>query len=100
MDDKRKKERQKVYQDKRWKTLRALKIQNNPLCEKCYEEGRITPAHDVHHIKSFCVRGISPEEKEKRAFDYNNLKSLCRDCHIKIHNPDGTIKDKLNKYDF
>lgn len=94
----RKKERQKIYQDKRWKTLRSIKIQDQPLCEMCLKEGKIVPAHDVHHIKSFCARNITEEEKIRRAFDYDNLMSLCVDCHLKIHNPQGTIMDKIRKY--
>lgn len=98
--DKRKAERQEVYNTKRWKTLRDEMRMRQPLCQDCLQKGIIKPMEEVHHIKSFCAKGISPEEKEKRAYDINNLVCLCKDCHIRRHHPDGTIKDKLNKYDF
>lgn len=95
----RRKFRQKVYNTKRWRDLRTQKIQEQPLCQDCLKEGKITPAQEVHHIKSFCKRGLTPEEVEKRAFDYDNLVCLCKSCHIKRHTPDGmTMKDKLLKY--
>lgn len=96
--EERRKERQKVYNTKRWKELRELKVQANPLCEECLKEGRITPAQEVHHIKSFCARGLSPEEKERRAYDYENLMSLCKDCHHKKHDTQSRIKESLEKY--
>ena len=62
------------------------------------KEGRITPTTEIHHIKSPFAKGITEEEKAKRAYDENNLVALCRDCHIKRHHPEGTIQDKLKKY--
>ena len=96
--EERRKDRQAVYNTPRWKNLRTLKIQEQPLCEMCLKSGRVKPAEQVHHIKSPFVRGISAEEKERRAYDYDNLMSLCVDCHIKIHHPEGTIKERLLKY--
>lgn len=96
--EERRKERQAVYNTKRWKELRLLKIQSNPLCEDCLKNGKITPSEEVHHIKSFCKKGLSPEEKELRAYDYGNLVSLCRECHWRRHHPEGIIQDLLDKY--
>ena len=95
----RNKERQMLYQSKRWKSLREYMVQTHPLCEKCLQEGKITPTQDVHHRLSPFQKGITEEEKERRAFDEKNLMCLCRDCHIKEHHKgELTIKEKLEKY--
>lgn len=97
--DARKKERQEIYQSKRWKEVRKEYYQAHPLCERCLKEGRITPAHDIHHRLSPFAKGLTPEEKYRRAFDWSNLMALCVDCHIKEHHKDElTMKDKLDKY--
>ena len=60
-------------------------LKNDPLCEMCLEEGIVTPADDVHHIVSF----MSVTDKHSRtylAYDYNNLKSLCKKHHQLVHN--------------
>ena len=74
-------------------------VQMHPLCQKCLEQGKLTPTTEVHHRLSPFQRGITEEEKERRAFDENNLMCLCRDCHIKEHHKgELTIKEKLEKY--
>ncbi len=78
-------DRRMIYNSERWRKLRAWKFANNPLCEKCQEQGVITPAEDIHHIVSF----MSTDDKYQRAFlayDYDNLLSLCKPCHQLIHN--------------
>lgn len=74
--DKRK--RQEIYQDRRWRLLRQVKMIDNPLCERCEAEGRVKPTEEVHHIVPI---DINPD----LAFDYDNLKSLCIDCHKLEH---------------
>lgn len=97
--DARHRERQELYQSKRWKEVRKAYFQDHPLCERCLKEGRITPAHDIHHRLSPFAKGLTPEEKDRRAFDWSNLMALCVDCHIKEHHKDElTMKDKLDKY--
>lgn len=94
----RRKERQALYNTKRWRETRDYMRMEYPLCQDCLKEGRITPMEEVHHIRSPFVRGLSPEEKEKRSFDIENLVCLCVDCHMRRHNPSGTVKDLLEKY--
>lgn len=94
----RRKNRQELYSTKRWKECREYMRQQHPLCQDCLERGIIKPMEEVHHIKSPFARNISPEEKEKRAYNEDNLVCLCKDCHIKRHHPEGTIKDKLRLY--
>lgn len=77
--------RRAIYNSERWHRLRALKFADSPLCEKCLQEGKVVPAEDIHHVVSF----MSTEDKSKRlwlAYDYDNLMSLCKECHQKIHN--------------
>lgn len=75
-----KKAQQAIYQDPRWKRLRASKIQDNPLCECCEAKGIVTQTQEVHHKKPW-ETGATPEEQEELAFDYNNLLSVCTPCH-------------------
>ena len=91
-------ERQELYQSKRWKECREYMKMKYPLCQDCLKEGKVVPMEEVHHIKSPFVKGLSEEEKEKRAFDESNLVCLCKECHIKRHHPEDTIQEKLRKY--
>ena len=45
-------------------------------CEQCLEEGRLTEAEQVHHIKPLAEGGDHSD---------GNLMSLCSSCHAKIH---------------
>jgi 5-methylcytosine-specific restriction protein A len=47
-------------------------LRNHPLCEACMEQGRTTPATDVHHI--IARRSGGPDEE-------GNLQALCHACH-------------------
>lgn len=96
--EQRRRERQAIYNTKRWKDLRNLMIQEHPLCQDCLENGRLTPAEEVHHAISPFRKGLSPEEKERLAFDPENLVCLCKECHIKRHHHDDPIQVKLKKY--
>lgn len=97
--EERRKERQEIYQSKMWKEVRKAYYEAHPLCERCLQEGRITPAHDIHHKLSCFKRGLTEEEKYRRAFDPNNLMALCVECHIKEHRKgELTIYEKLDKY--
>ena len=64
--------------------------------KKNQEEEFISMADAIRDLAK--ERGISEEEKARRAYDEDNLVALCRDCHIKRHHPEGTIQDKLLKY--
>lgn len=79
------KERRRIYNTNRWKRLRNAKFAANPLCEMCLNEGKTTIAEDIHHIKSF-MEGCDKWERESLAYDYDNLMSLCKVHHQKIHN--------------
>lgn len=67
-----------------WKQLRNSYIAEFPLCQSCLEKGKITPGKDVHHVISFSS-GKTLEEQLKLAYDYDNLMTLCRECHLEKH---------------
>jgi 5-methylcytosine-specific restriction protein A len=88
IDSNNQKDRAKIYNTARWRKLRDLKLAMNPLCEMCAEaEGgsRISIAEDVHHKISF-MSVDDPVKRKFLAFDFDNLQSLCKQCHQKIHN--------------
>lgn len=59
-----------------WKRIRDKYYKAHPYCERCYAEGRMTPAEEVHHKIPISRGGTHATE---------NLMSLCRSCHNKIH---------------
>ena len=63
-----------------WKRIRDRHISQHPLCEVCKENGRLVPAEEVHHKKPISQGGTHARE---------NLMSLCRSCHTKIHHEIG-----------
>lgn len=68
----------------RWLRLRKQKLSSNPLCQDCQAEGRYVSATEVHHVRP-CESARSVKEMEGLMFEYNNLRSLCHDCHVATH---------------
>ncbi len=65
-----------LYNTGRWRTARSRFLKANPLCVRCKDNGTITPATVVDHIK--------PHRGDKTLFwDENNWQSLCKSCHDK-----------------
>ena len=80
----RNKDYQHLLNSKRWKQLRAWKLQQNPLCELCQEEGFVRSAVDIHH-KTPVESAKTPREMEALCFNPSNLQALCISCHARIH---------------
>lgn len=81
--------RQKAYQNTEWRKLREVYMHEHPLCDECLKKGKVTPATDVHHKKSPFKGG---EVNYNLLLDYDNLESVCKDCHGAIHaNQQGHI---------
>ena len=78
-------ERRRIYNSERWHKLSVYKRSVNPLCELCEKKGITRHAEDVHHIISF-MKGESRGEIEDLAYNFDNLMSLCKECHQNIHN--------------
>lgn len=74
----------KIYNSRIWRNLRISYLMENPLCEECLKNNKVVGAIDVHH-KIPISRGKNLEEKRIIGYDYNNLKSLCKDCHKLQH---------------
>ena len=68
----------KVY-DSRYQLVRkAAMHRDQGLCQMCLHEGRCEPATVAHHIKTV-------EDYPELKYSLDNMTSLCRDCHEKIH---------------
>lgn len=91
-DEDRRKERQKVYQDSRWKKLRVLALQLHPYCCVC---GGVENLH-VHHIVSMFDGYYDPQTYDKLAFGLENLCVLCSECHEKVHAGEINLNDYIN----
>lgn len=76
--------RRELYNLKEWKELSRTYKMEHPLCEKCLEEGRITPAAHCHHLVSF-MSGIDDAAKKELLLDKSNIISLCVKCHNLMH---------------
>jgi 5-methylcytosine-specific restriction protein A len=63
--------------DREWQKTRAAYLAQFPLCQDCEEQGRLTPAEEVHHL-------VKPKGPGDPMFhDPANLRSLCVSCHSK-----------------
>ena len=67
-----------------WQKLRRTKLAQNPLCEDCLEHDKFVSATEVHHVYPV-DDAMSRAEREKRMFDFHNLRALCHACHVKEH---------------
>ena len=82
-----KKLHQKLYHNTKWRKLRDLYFMSHPLCESCLEKGITKAGVDVHHKVSPFYGQMSEQQRITLLLDWNNLITLCRDCHNAIHNP-------------
>ena len=77
----------RFYKSAEWKACRSAYIADHPLCERCQQKGLIVPAEIVHHKIH-----LTPENyrNPQIALSFDNLESVCRDCHNKEHFSDKT----------
>jgi|WetSurMetagenome_2_1015567.scaffolds.fasta_scaffold323350_3 5-methylcytosine-specific restriction endonuclease McrA len=68
----------------KWRKLRLVKLHEQPLCERCEELGKVTPATEVHHVIPV-ETAHNDKEMEGLAYNINNLMSVCHSCHKAIH---------------
>lgn len=64
----------------RWRKIRKMKKNANPLCEICEVEPKgmiVVETELVHHM-----------DKNSQHHEWDNLQSLCRPCHDEIHKGD------------
>jgi 5-methylcytosine-specific restriction endonuclease McrA len=63
--------------DRKWRKLRARKLDDEPRCERCLPKGRVTVATEVHHVV--------PISRGGEKYDYDNLQSVCGPCQDQAH---------------
>lgn len=78
------KDYRRLINSTRWLRLRRDMLTAHPLCQKCEEQGLITPATEVHHRRPV-EYGLNYAEKYRLMYDADNLMALCHDCHVKEH---------------
>ncbi len=78
------KDYQRLIHTDRWLRLRRDKLTTTPLCERCQQQGIVTPATEVHHVTPV-EDGLSLAEKRRLMYDPHNLRALCHDCHVQTH---------------
>lgn len=84
--------RQKAYNSTAWRKLRLSYMKQHPVCEECLKNGKVTAADSIHHKKS-PFRGN--DVNWTLLLDPDNLESICRECHARIHNEEsGHISPK------
>ena len=83
--------RRKAYADSRWcgkNGVRNAYFAQHPLCEECLKKGIVKAGENVHHKKS----PFNGEDVDwNLMLDYNNLETVCRECHATIHNNENGI---------
>ena len=87
----------KLINNYKWQLLRRKKFISNPLCEQCLAEGRVTPTEEVHHIVPV-ESGRDEAEMRRLAYDYNNLQSLCKECHGKVHAKEIVVTNDVKSF--
>ena len=87
----RTKQRQSFYNKSEWRKIRKAKLMAQPLCELC---GAV--AEHIHHIISFVNEDDAMKQMEL-LLNWENLQSLCQECHNRLHNEDLKRKKGKNK---
>ena len=82
------KDYQQLINSTRWLRLRRDVLTAHPLCQRCEDEGRLTAATEVHHVRPV-EEAITYSDKRQRMYDPHNLRALCHDCHVKTHTEAG-----------
>ena len=84
--------RRKAYNTTAWRKMRDTYMHEHPICEECLKKGKVTPAEDIHHIRSPFKGG---EINYGLVLDYDNLMSVCKVCHQAIHNQKAIAAEEI-----
>lgn len=74
----------RIYNSRQWRELRVRKLTEQPLCEICREKGLVVSARCVHH-KVPIETAKDYQAMWTLATTWDNLQSLCFQCHSDIH---------------
>lgn len=85
------------YNSKTWKALRHKKLTEQPLCEICQARGITKAASDCHHAIKFWDQ-FTDDLRQLLFSDYDNLISVCEDCHHKIHMKPDMVWPEQRQY--
>lgn len=78
------------YSSKCWQNCRNdYAAMRGHLCEDCLKRGIYKPGVIVHHVEELTQFNI---ENPEVTLNWNNLRLVCRECHIKEH--DKRTKDR------
>tara|TARA_R110002051_G_scaffold114905_1_gene187828 strand:- start:91 stop:429 length:339 start_codon:yes stop_codon:yes gene_type:complete len=82
------------YHSKQWRALRNWYIKQNPICEQCNRDNKLSGGQ--------CVDHITPITKGGSKVCPSNLQTLCNKCHAKKSSVEGVeyrkgIKDYVRK---
>ena len=95
VSDKVVKDKAEIYNSREWKELRIAKLRStNGLCEECMKQGVNTEARCVHHIVPI-ETARTKDEMRRLSFNWDNLMSLCKPCHDRIHKEMGSNTAKI-----
>src|SRR6478736_272108 len=80
-----------MYNNTRWRRLRAEQLRKQPLCEVCQEQGRITEATICDHVQS--------HKGDVVKFWSGPFQSLCKTHHdVKTIMEDGGLNTGANTH--
>ena len=68
-DENRENSYQRGY-TRHWRKVRAEVLKQEPLCRRCYSDGKLVAATEVHHT-----------DGDNQNNDTSNLEPLCKNCH-------------------
>jgi 5-methylcytosine-specific restriction protein A len=80
-----KEDKQRIYNSREWHILREAKLEQEPLCERCKEQGLIVSATCVHHKVPIETAHSYADMRALAFCSLAGLQSLCYQCHSDIH---------------
>ena len=75
----------KIMNSREWKAMRAQVIAAHPFCQRCEQQGIITPSRCVHHVIPIESGRTEAECRELAYGKISNCVALCFQCHADIH---------------
>lgn len=80
-----------LYNDRKWRALRASQLRKQPLCERCLEQGKVTAASVCDHIE--------PHKGNLEKFWTGPFASLCKYHHdVKTIMEDGGLNSAAQPF--